>query len=309
MSSAKTPKTKKPSLDPASGAAPESADLETSQTALSKVQRAFLTRAARFLVNIKSSHYVGRASRNGYTTDEHAEGWRLWTTAAGADRSLDHWFTEQQLAEATSGNAADRLRVLQDIDSFENLWFPRVRAVIRRKVPRASRDAFAAAFFTNLEQQPLGPTVVASVRALLHRIRQLETSKEPGARQVHATLVQRGLTPTKLKEIDALLHEAESGAPVPKKTALLSPAKVAAAQAAQQEAYEDLKDWFADIGAQLRPVFNLREQLNLGLLVRHPRGAGVTEELTEDEESDEEPSEDTPSATPDKPSPASPKGK
>jgi hypothetical protein len=303
-----TPKTAKKAP---SAPADQDTDLSTPQTALGKRERLFLNRIARFVVNIQSHLYIGRATRNGYTTEEHAEGWRLWSIAAGMDRSLDHWFTEQQLAASFGALAADRLRILQEIDAFENLWFPRVRAIIRRMVPRDSRDVFAAAFFANLEQQPLGPTVVGSVRTLLQRIRGLEGSSEPGAKDVYKTLVQRGLTATKVKEIEALLKEAEVGSAQPaKKKAPVTAAEIAAAQAAQREAYEDLRDWFNDIGTQLRPAFNVREQIHLGLVVRRARGGA--EEITEDlgDELDEEagdPAEGAPAE--EEAAPAKPKGK
>ncbi|MFO0590272.1 MAG: hypothetical protein U0441_22200 [Polyangiaceae bacterium] len=249
-------------------------DVEFSATSLGSGRKTYLERVARFLVNIQSAGFSARAARNGYDAAAHAEGWRLYNKAAGADRPLEHWFGEQAQMEDTSGLTGDRLRLLTDIDAIENTWFPRVRAIIRRVVPRESRESFAAAFFSNLEQQPLGPAVVTSVGTLLQRIEGLEKSKEPGAKEVLATLRARGLTPSKVVWIRGLLKEAESVAPRPARKIALTQAELTRAQTEQEEAFEDLRDWFNDWATHLRTVFNVRHQIVLGLAVRGGRGSG-----------------------------------
>lgn len=263
-------------------------EIDIASTSLTKVQKAFLARVSRFLVNIQSRGYSGRAAKNGYTPAAHAEGWKLWSEASGMTRPLDHWFTEQERGGELAGIAGDRLRLLQEIDGFENTWFPRVRAIIRRVVPRDRRDGFAAAFFSNLEQQPLGPMVVGSVSGLLRRIEELQTSDEPGAKAVFKTLQERGLTAKKIAEVHALIAQASEGsAKGPKKTGV-RPEELASAQAAQQEAYEDLRDWFNDWATMLRPAFNAREQVILGLAVRRSRGPAAGEIVEDDEGIEEE---------------------
>lgn len=258
-------------------------DIEISATVLGASQKVYLERVARFLVNIQSSGFGARAARSGYDAAAHAEGWRLYNKAAGSDRPLEHWFGEQEQLEDSSGLTGDRLRLLTDIDAFENTWFPRVRAIIRRAVPRETRESFAAAFFANLEQQPLGPGVVGSVGTLLQRIDGLEKSKEPGAKEVLSTLRQRGLTPVKVGAIRALLKEAESVAPRPARRATLTAAELARAKEEQQSAFEDLRDWFNDWATHLRSVFNVRHQIVLGLATRSGRSGGS--EAANDEES------------------------
>jgi len=271
-------------------------DISTSPTSLTKAQRAFIQRTNRFLLNIQSPLYTDRAAKNGYSPAEHAEGGRLWAIAAGRDRPLDHFFTEQHLQADAGEITADRLRIFQELDTFENTWFPRVRAIIRRMVPRPSRDTFAAAFFANLEQQPLGPMVVDSVRTLLQRIKELEKSKEPGAKEVATTLVKRGLTPTKLATIESLLREAEQSSPNPRPKRQFSPADIAKAQAAQLDAFEDLRDWFNDVATQLRPIFTAREQLTLGLVTPRTRSRGAADDDSDLDEADD--LDDEPEAAP-----------
>lgn len=309
-----TPKSpKKAPVTPVSAAeeAEALAQDEIGETTLSAVQKRFLSRVSRFLVNIQSRRYSARAAREGYGPQEHAEGWRLWSKAAGSDRPLDHWFTEQAQAAELGTIAADRLQLLRDIDTFENTWFPRVRALIRRVIPRDRRDQFAAAFFRNLSQEPLGPGVVGSVRALLLRVEGLAASDEPGAKKVFETLQRRGLTGDKIAEVRALLQKAEAGLEKPSKKAAVHPADLARAQQEQDEAYEDLKDWFNDWGTTLRQVFNAREQVVLGL-ARPVRAAsaGDAAEEEEVEDSDEaEPDEEDPAPAAAAPGAARPRGK
>jgi len=125
--------------------------------------------------------YSAVARREGYSTKEHKEGWRLLKLASGEHRPLEHLFEETSLGTSAT-QSAERMRLLQDVDGFENTWFPRMRAILRRVVPTARRDAFEAAFFKDLEQQPLGPLVIGSV------------STYEDAKKVRSTLLERGLT-------------------------------------------------------------------------------------------------------------------
>ena len=176
--------------------------------------------------------------------------------------------------------------MLQEIDAFENTWFPRTRAIIRRMVPRETRDEFAAAFFTNLEQQPLGPGVVGSVSTFLARIDDLTKSANPHARKVRATLEERGLTAAKSKAVKELLAQAShlvNDVASPKSDA----ATIHRAQAAQIEGLADLRDWFNDWATALRSVFNASEQIRLGLtLIKRPGAATQPEDGDPAEEED-----------------------
>lgn len=251
-------------------------------TQLTPANQRFLDRTMRLLVSVQSPAYVRRVRREGYTAAEHQRGWTLWQIAAGADRPLDHWFAENEAESPTNGG--EQLRLLQEIDAFENTWFPRTRAVIRRMVPRDARDEFAAAFFTNLEQQPLGPGVVGSVSTFLTRIDALSKSSHPHAKKVRTTLEERGLTGAKLTSVKELLAQAShltSEVPPPKNDA----AAISKAQAAQLEGLADLRDWFNDWATTLRSVFNASEQIRLGLTqVKRAGAAAEPDEGDVDEE-------------------------
>lgn len=228
---------------------------------LQSTDRQFLARVARFLIAIQSPKYMRRALRSGYVPSEHQEGWALWSTAAGRDRPLEHHLGAAEIT--VSGNDPERLATLQRLDEFENRWFPRVRAVIQRVMPEGPREKMESAFFKDLSQQPLGPLVVDSVSTFLSRLEGLRTSKESGAKAVYDTLVKRGLTPAVL----ATIRKDVDGIKAPGSLPVVSPntAEIAKGRASQLGALDALRRWWNDWGTTLRPSFDMREQVALGL--------------------------------------------
>jgi len=250
---------------------------------LTPADQRFLNRTMRFLVSVQSRAFVHRARREGYTAVEHRQGWSLWMLGAGADRPLDHWYAEDAFENPLHSH--EQLRLLQEIDAFENTWFPRTRAVIRRIVPRDTRDEFAAVFFKNLEQQPLGPNVVGSVSTFLSRLDDLETTALPHAKKVRSTLETRGLTPAKIKTVRGLLEQMtllEVEAAPPKSRA----GNILDSNAAQFEALSNLRDWFNDWATALRSIFNISEQIQLGLT--QAKRASTANETADDDHDDED---------------------
>lgn len=250
----------------------------------SSVDLAFLHRMVRFLVNILLPAYADKARREGYSSKEHALGWQLLRTAAGETRPFEQWLCEQEVAASADDGAAQR-RLLQAIDGFENTWFPRTRAIIRRVVAKDRRDRFAAAFFKDLVQQPLGPAVVGSVGTFVARIEGLDASADADARAVREMLRSRGLTDGKMEAIKELLKDARAGVESGKGAhGRVTAAELEKARAAQREALADLRDWFNDWGTTLRPCFRPRDQERLGLVVRRAGGTAAREGAEELEE-------------------------
>jgi hypothetical protein len=264
--------------------------LEFTATTLTKSDQSLLRRTMRFLVNILEPGLADRARREGYSRQEHALGWQLWRTAAGETRPFEHWLREQQLVEGIDLDNGEQRRRLQEIDEFENTWFPRTRAIIRRVVGKERRDAFAAAFFKDLVQQPLGPAVVGSVGTYLTRLAGLEASTDPDAKAVRATLRSRGLTEGKLAAIARLLEETKARANDRKEPSPpVSAADLEKARLAQLEALAALRDWWNDWGVTLRPRYGMREQLKLGLTLGKKRGPNPDDGELDDE--DDEPAD------------------
>jgi hypothetical protein len=256
-------------------------------TNLSSVDLMFLQRVVRFLVNVLDPAYAAKARREGYSSKEHALGWQIWRTAAGETRPFEHWLRGQDVSDGTDVDGADQRRLLQELDDFENTWFPRTRAIIRRVVPQDRRERFAAAFFKDLVQQPLGPAVVGSVGTYVARIEGLDANAEGDAKAVREMLRSRGLTAGRIEAIKDLLNGAQAGVePRRKGGAGVSAAELAKARTAQREAVSGLRDWFNDWATTLRSCFGAHDQLRLGLMVARGKGAaagGEVEEEPEDE--------------------------
>jgi len=257
---------------------------EVTITTLSKSDQVLLRRTMRFLVNVLEPGFAERARREGYSREEHGLGWQLWRTAAGETRPFEHWMREQELVDGIDLDSDEQRRRLEAIDEFENTWFPRTRAIIRRVVSKDRRDAFAAAFFKDLAQQRLGPAVVGSVGTYLTRLAGLETSADPDAKAVRATLHARGLTVGKLAAIARLIEETKAGATAsPEPSPPVSAAELEKARLAQLDALAALRDWWNDWGVTLRPRYATREQLKLGLTTTKKRGPSSGDDELDDE--------------------------
>jgi hypothetical protein len=258
-------------------------------TNLSSIDQVFLRRVVRFLVNVLTPAYADKAKREGYSSKEHALGWQLWRTAAGETRPFEHWLREQEVSDGVDVDSAEQRRLLQEIDNFENTWFPRARAIIRRAVAKDRRDRFAAAFFKDLVQQPLGPAVVGSVSTFVTRIEGLDANGEGDAKAVRELLWSRGLTDGRMAAIKKLLEDAQAGSKSGKKAdPPVTAAELEKARTAQLEAVGDLRDWFNDWGTTLRSRFGARDQVRLGLMVRRGGGSAVEEDGEEELEDGEE---------------------
>ncbi|XYH95155.1 hypothetical protein ACMHYB_46325 [Sorangium sp. So ce1128] len=284
-------KPKSPKKTSAKSAPADTAEETPQPLVLTAAEQDLLERSLKLLVNIQTAPFSARARREGYTADEHREGWRLLRLASGEAKPLEHLFDEVANGGVVEG--AERLRLLQDVDAFENTWFPRTRVVIRRVVPRARREAFEAAFFKNLEQQPLGPAVIVSVRTFLSRLDGLSQSNDADAKEVRKTLVKRGLTEEKLKDVRDMLGKLEvGGGPLPQRK--VSVAELAKAHKAQREGLDDLRDWFNDWATTFRQVFGVKAQLKLGLTTAKRASTGKAEAVEEEEDGEEDVSDEEP---------------
>jgi hypothetical protein len=281
------PKTKKPTKK--SGSPADSAEStlpeEITPTVLGSEDWAFLQKVSTFLFHIQT--YAGRAKLHGYTDEEHELGKSLHAKASGRDRPLSHWIAEEKHAGQPVQFTAEQMRLLQEIDAFENTWFPRIRGILQRAIPEESLAAFVGAFFKDLSQQPLGPGVLDSVSALLDRFESLAKSQEPGAKEAFALGTRRGLTKGKIAQVRLLIEMARKGMPDALPKATISAAELAKAKEEQLAAVRMLRRWYNDWAATFRTVFGPRVLIRLGLatMKRSQKDAGGNEE--EDEGSEE----------------------
>lgn len=252
------------------------ADMAIRRVTLGARHRDLLNRVQRFLVTVQSPIFARVARLVGYDASEHQLGWTLFRRAAGEERSLDEWFLEGRTVQPQAFDT----KVLEALDGFENTWFPRTRAIIMRALPPEARGEFAALFFKNLEQQPLGPLVVASVRTFLDRVDGLGASSEEGASEVLSLLTKRGLDDTLKAHVRGLLARAEGNDDV----VLPDDSRVAAVMAAQQsqrDAVDQVRVWFNDWATTFRTSpLDARRLLQLGLTnpSRTPPAPEETEE-------------------------------
>lgn len=130
------------------------------------------------------------------------------------------------------------------------------------------REAFEAAFFADLEQQPLGPGVVNSVGLFAARVEGLEASADPDAQSFRALLSARGLTEERVAELKAMVAQAQAVAKPRRAPDAEALANMQASRAERLEALQQLRDWYAEWSVGLRPLFTGREQVKLGLSTR-----------------------------------------
>lgn len=251
-----------PSTDIGNWDAPEF-EGEFTDASLSWEDRQLLGTVVKFLFTIVDARLLRRAVRAGYSQDEHGEMWRLVDQAAGRDKPLD-------LLSADLANDPERQRLLVEIDEFENLWFPRADKIIRRLVPEAEVEGFLGAFFKDLKQQPLGPGVLDSTSTFLSRVDQLADSKLPGAADVLAKLRARGVTEAKVKEIRDKIASLRKGVV---KARTVDAAAASAAATKQAAALQQLRLAWNDWSTTLRPLYDIREQIQLGLTESRNRAA------------------------------------
>lgn len=268
---------------------------EIGEANVNAADRQLLGRVVRFLYTITAPTLLRRALRVGYGREEHEALWQLFTRAAGRDQSLE---TSFGLTGSEVGNT-ERQHLLLEIDAFENLWFPRTRAIIARVVPEANAEQFQQAFFRDLSQQQLGPLVLDSVGTFLSRIAGLESSEQPGARAVLDTLSQRGLTEAVRSDMQAKVARARlgvAGTPPRVNTEVLQSAVVS-----QQQALRELRLAWMDWSTTLRTLYDVREQVQLGLTevrVRTATQDGATPGAASQHTETQEPGTPKPGSTP-----------
>lgn len=263
----------------AGNAQPATAQRDVPRQVFTAQEKRFLDRVGRFLVTVGQTHLAARAMLNGYTLEEHQLGWELQRKSGGEMQPLGLLAAMQQAAVPTA--PAQQL-VLEALDAFENLWFPRTRAILRRfGGNEAEAAAMEAAFFHNLSQQPLGPGVVSSVRVFLERFAQLGTDVRATAQKAVAVLRQRGLTEAEVARVRELVARAESGSVGQPTTNTVD---LAAVHAAQRASFRELNRWWKDWATTLRPKFNGREQIQLGLTVAGPKGPVMVDDPSDEED-------------------------
>jgi hypothetical protein len=247
---------------------------------LSAAQQQALEKTQRFLLNVTDPTLVSRVQLHGYDNEEHSYGWRLYAEASGMKLPLNAFVSAQKRAQVPEDDRSYAL--FRALDQFENKWFPRVEAALKRYIAPEAYAAFSAAFFQDLSQQPEGPAVVISVTKLLDRTEALATSQTPGAPEAFASLVKRGLDEPTRAQVRDLLDRAQRMRPV--EVSADAAVDAVAISQAQQESYRQLIDWYQDWATTLRQELDHRALVRLGLRASKPKKKTLDEEAASPED-------------------------
>lgn len=223
-------------------------------------------RTLRFLTGLSKSRRARTAlARRGFTKKEYNEGWALFHEATRFHYDGD----SDAEAEAT---------VINELDAWENRWYPIIAATLERHHPE-----LYAYVFKNLTQAE-GPAVIANVRTLHVRLSAIfeptdETKKLTGLDKAGKLLVQRGLTPAVMEVAADLLVQTQTWG------AIDDTAEAEAAEAERAQAEEKMWAWYKEWSRIFRAEVTQRAVLKqLGFLAGSGGGAGEPEDEEEMEE-------------------------
>ncbi|MBK8256480.1 MAG: hypothetical protein IPK82_27905 [Polyangiaceae bacterium] len=232
-------------------------------------------RMLKFLLGVRNARAAAVLKGYGFSEKDLNEGWAL-LRALGKSR-LD--------AEETPGAYDPAL--VQQLDAWENKWFPIADATLRRHAPTVH-----ASFFRNLSQTE-GAAVIVGVGTFIERFHSLDKAEDKGGpkggggKAAKKKLQERGLTDAVIQEAQALLKELGSlSDPVPD----VATSDDQEAQLAKAE--DEMWAWYLEWSQIARTKIKQRALLrSMGFL--RTNKAGVEEEIPEDEfEPDDKDEED-----------------
>lgn len=216
---------------------------------------ALLAKAARLLRGIDEHALLETASGRGYTAAEHDAGWALYRAATGNGEA------ERVTRTPAPVRAAENSPEYRELAALGEQWFLRTRAILRRVVPLARRDAFEAELFAGLSVEGDAADLSRSLRAYLDRVDALPTHGTPGARTLATMLRARGLHEDFVAETRARLDVLDL-----KSLGGRAPAIELPAGAADREgAVASLAAWYRAWAGALRGGLDARQCALLGL--------------------------------------------
>jgi hypothetical protein len=219
-------------------------------------------RALRLLLAVRNPRIASALSAHGFDDGDIQEGWSLLQALGTSKLGLE------------PSPPAQNPETIQQLDAWENKWFPIADASLARRFP-----AVHARLFLNLSQTE-GPEVAISVQTFLDRFDALTQANGPhgadGAK-AKALLEKRGLTRAALKEARELLNALGSVAPAPDD-------KIVSAEDAKADllrAEKALWGWYLEWSQVARIAIKQRVLLRqLGFLA--DRGGGSVEQDPEE---------------------------
>ncbi|UJR85771.1 hypothetical protein [Sandaracinus amylolyticus] len=169
-------------------------------------------------------------------------------------------------------------KLVNDVDAFENEWFPVVGATLQHKHPDAHELVFR-----NLSQAT-GAGAVINVRTFLERLERLPKSKTEGGlgregKVAMDLLAKRGLTPDVIAPVKKTLD----------RIAQIEPATAAPERNAEQDAIaeREMWEWYLQWSAIARIAVKERRLLKLMGFLQTSAGVVVDPELEEEEDEED----------------------
>ncbi|XXT20419.1 hypothetical protein WME94_02460 [Sorangium sp. So ce429] len=218
------------------------------------------------LMGLRKNKVAAALVAHGFSDDDLSEGWRLLQRV-----------TRTRLGFVATAAATDT-GLINEIDAWENKWFPIASATLKRHAPEAH-----AFLFRNLAQTE-GAAVLVSVSTFVERWESLGKSKEKGGPdaegdEARKVLTKRGLTKAVIDEAKQLLARAgklESIADVP---------PAAANDEDFDKAEQQLWDWYLEWSTIVQTAIKDRRILReLGFRRTSSSRAAAAEEPTAGEE-------------------------
>ncbi|AUX19872.1 hypothetical protein SOCEGT47_003250 [Sorangium cellulosum] len=222
------------------------------------------------LLGLRKNKVAATLVAHGFSDDDLAEGWRLLQRV-----------TRTRLGFVATAAATDS-GLINELDAWENKWFPIASATLKRHAPEAH-----AFMFRNLGQTE-GAAVLVSVSTFVERWENLARSKDKGGpdaggEEGRKILARRGLTKAVIDEARELLARAGK---------LESVAEVAPAAAGDhdfEEAERQLWDWYLEWSTIVQTAIKDRRLLReLGFRRASSSRSSADAAAAEDEEAEED---------------------
>ena len=199
-------------------------------------------RVLKFTMGLRSNKAYSVLAQHGFREDDLREGLELLSAAV-----------HKRLAPKPVRNDG---QALQQLDKFENFWFPIVRATLSRHYPEIGEQFMHGLGATS------GMKVSITVSSLVQRLAQIEAGAAPYGPegvQARALLAERGLTAEVVEQALALLNEVSAFAEA-----------VPDSQAEEvRKAEEAMWQWYLEWSAIARQAITSRSVLrSLGFLQR-----------------------------------------
>jgi hypothetical protein len=195
-------------------------------------------RVLQFLGGLARPGVAHALAAHGFTKANWDEGWQLLRASVGAS-----------LARPRPTKSANPT-LIDQLDAWENLWFPVAQATLRRRKPAAADE-----LFLNLSQtSDVG--VVITVSTFTQRVRQLGAGG-PDGQETLALLSARGLSDEVLAHAEALLERL--GDVDPDAAAAVHERETAAAR--REQADEALWSWYREWSTIARSAVHDRNLL------------------------------------------------